>query len=75
MQNFEDERIRRGLHREILLKTGIPRERRFQRARGAADARLVINMERRRIGLDDLPRLIKRQKRLFAVHTILFPRA
>ena len=28
-QNPEDKRVRRRLHREILLETGIPRERRF----------------------------------------------
>ena len=72
VQNLQDKRIGRSFHREIFPKTGVPSKGRFQGPRSTPNAGFVINMERRRIGLHDLPRLIQRQKWLFAAHMILF---
>ena len=73
-QDAQDERVGCRLHGKILLEARIPGKRSAQRPRGAADARLVIDMERRGILPDDLPRLLQRHKRCLHAHSPCFPR-
>ena len=74
-QDAEDERIGRRLHGKVLPEALVPRERAVQRAGRAADARLVIDMKRRRIRGDNLLRLLKRDKRFLLAHLYAsFPR-
>ena len=67
-KNLEDKRIGRGLDGEILFKALVPGKRLIQRTGRTADARLVVDMKRRRIFACDRLRLIERDKRFLFTH-------
>ena len=61
-------RVRRGLHREMLAEGRRPGERLEQPAEVLADARLVVDMERRRITPDDFFQFFLGDRKYFLWH-------
>ena len=53
-QNVHDERVWGSLHSEVLLETLVPGERLEQRSCGLANTLLIIDVERRGVGLGNL---------------------
>ena len=63
-QDIDKERVRRGLYRKVFLEAWVPRERVAHRLHVSTNARLVIEMERRGVMLDDLIELSLRNEGL-----------
>ena len=61
-QDVHDGRVGRGLDGEILLEARVPREGLSHQARVLADAPLVVEVERRRKLLAQLPELLRRHE-------------
>ena len=64
-QQFHDARVRRRLDGKVLPEARVPGKRLFHVFHVAADARLVIEVKRSRVGLDDFLDLFLRDKCLF----------